>query len=1041
MLQRVAAIVDNSSQANSGGDSLILGISIGGEVFPRYPLRAAFVVASDEALTQREVRRAVLFYAPGIEGGLQKFKSLAALTSSLQASVRAREPGGIWQCIGRGERNAARAWARGLKPDAMIKVVFDVIQGDVMSVGLKAQIQGLTDARQRVAGNERIFTEVADRVMGETLLGIEAAQGMQVPLNQARVLAMSNVQILISAAGYAAAQAGWYAGVSPVVSTRHQRMRLYQQRSELNLQRGLFTRMGALEPFVRELLTRQLSADGFTTLDIDAPLFDIPDDVNRVWASHPERPIGESGPKTVVSDERTTFSFLQLALHNLDPAAPWTRLRLANMKYLDSRWEARLSVDYLIQTISTLDVGGQYDRRILEAFYAEQHKEPDPLLRELVRRPVRRQAKMDLFSAKHQKTLSGEGQKLFSQALAGTPASSAKQSEQSFQIAFLRLEALTLPWARHVGGQMVIFDRQSGRCLLYWPGQSEGPSITEYTSRQALLNEQMQRGQSSTYIAQLAQAIAPGSETQAIASYPEGFTPQVAPISRWRSVLENLYVFSVFDPSSHITIMGAHLYKWFKTKRVFPAVALNEVESEIREQQEVGPHNWLAVTETDSRDMVGGLVHGRVQQQQRKARAECNSQADLAAYREWREGEAQDRRLRGLLSFVPGLGLGVAIYEVLSAARRFYHYGGWENGLELAFTIHMLIVEIAMTIVPAKLKVAVAKPFARSAGHGMNTALKQLQRGQRDLHWTPSHSPVPSKGLEGYKLSGPGENAVALKGPFNHGSYVKNGEQFVRDSKGARFGIYQREGEQHLRFKNPQTPGENELILHIREPRQWLLGADAPEPQPGPSSRVTQAWNVPPPARSPVGWVAPLVDPSEGVMRTPRNISSNWHRWAVVPESDRMVPIAPGSKLYRVDGRARQYLRVGQNYYETLPDGAQSSPNVVFIRPQEGFHMHRVEGTVLQLGVEGVEQPVPFTFGEDLRWTARQPLFNQPLSESIRSSFADMTPSSAQQVANRLVEMADTSGSSLTTTRLLTIRSTLDSWRTTGAGTMAQTDD
>ncbi|MCD7079491.1 hypothetical protein LRQ11_11740 [Pseudomonas sp. MAFF 311095] len=85
-------------------------------------------------------------------------------------------------------------------------------------------------------------------------------------------------------------------------------------------------------------------------------------------------------------------------------------------------------------------------------------------------------------------------------------------------------------------------------------------------------------------------------------------------------------------------------------------------------------------------------------------------------------------------------------------------------------------------------------------------------------------------------------------------------------------------------------------------------------------------------------------------------------------------------------------------------------------------------------------QPIPFTLGADGLWTPRQPLFVGPLVESVATAFPGLTRSSQYAVAHRLVELADT-GNSMTATRLLNIRATLDDWLPPVPRVLGQTDD
>ncbi|WP_248751805.1 DUF6543 domain-containing protein [Pseudomonas sp. MWU15-20650] len=1039
LLARVRAVVEKPLQVRGVDEGRVLSVVMGGGVQPSFRLLGVFVVAG----APDQVHQAVLLYMPGLEGGLQRFKSLAVLTQYLQASFMARELSPLWQCIGRAERNAARSWVRCLPANEAVTLHFAQISGDVLLAGLKEQIKGFADARQKIVAGERVFTEVSDATLATTLLAAEVAQSLQVPDHDVREVALNNLQMLMASAKLATKMPAWYAQVPASSSRRHARLVNRQQRSALNLQRQLVEALGNVEHFARPLLIQQLTQDGlYPELNIDQPLFDIPDDVSKVWVGHPERLPGEAGPKTVVSKERTTYSFLQLALTNLDPEAPWTAWRLKHMRYLVPAWKARLSADYLIKTIAALDIGGQYDRKIISVCYGEgdiaEAATASPLRHELLRRPVRRQATIDLIGAQQLK-LSEEGQQLFSRAIARQHGASSP-----LRLCFLRIEAVTVPWARHIAGIVVIQDPQMQRCVCYWPAATSFPALSEHASLDALRETLTRHWQAQENIAELAKYIAPGSETQALASYPGVITPVITPETLWRSMLEQLRMFAlvgVTEPKE--LFIARHLYRWFKSKRVFPATALSEIELEIREQQEVMPTQWLGITDTDARDMVAALAHAQVLKVQRQGRAESNSQATLEVYRLWRFAEQKTQTIKGLLSMIPFVSIGVLLHDVLLAARRLYQSGEAGDGVDLVIAIHLLVLDVALTFAPFKTG-PVPKPLKSVTVRPLKVALKQLHRRQHihsKLSLRPPSSPMTFKGLEPYKLSGLASDAIELKGPVNKGSLLKKGEQFVTDAKGERYQVYQRDGEQQLRFKNARTPGENELILNIKEPRQWLLGADAPEPQPGPSSRVEPFWqHTLPPSKVPVSWVSPPIASAEQLGRRPRNLTSAWREWGQPQGSRKAVELTPPRKVFTIEEVSQPSLKVGERYYETLPSGSQSHPDVLFLKPP-GSLIDSIDSISMRLGDGTTPQPVLFTYGEDLRWTARESLFSEPLSASVSARFPDLTAASARYAARRLVELADPGEPALTSTRLLRLRATLDEWRPEGPGQTARTDD
>ncbi len=157
---------------------------------------------------------------------------------------------------------------------------------------------------------------------------------------------------------------------------------------------------------------------------------------------------------------------------------------------------------------------------------------------------------------------------------------------------------------------------------------------------------------------------------------------------------------------------------------------------------------------------------------------------------------------------MPVASIGVNVHETAVALRQFHRSGDLRDAFELFKAAHMTLADIALTLYPA--------------GWAGAAALKK-----RD----PPTRPEPL--LQGYATTLSDDDAVALRGPINAGSQVKNGVQFISDGR-QHYEVYRPKGESALRLKKTAEQ-ENELILHIREPGEHLLRADAPEPQPGPS--------------------------------------------------------------------------------------------------------------------------------------------------------------------------------------------------------------
>ena len=132
----------------------------------------------------------------------------------------------------------------------------------------------------------------------------------------------------------------------------------------------------------------------------------MPDDVHGAfcgWISGCT--VGDRNIVLTPTAARTTFSLLQLTLHNLDPLAPWTAWRFNRARYLQPEWKQRLNADYLTRMVSSLDIGGQYDTLINRVFYPriEADRElSNGRIPELLNRALRAGVEYHLFCATQQ---------------------------------------------------------------------------------------------------------------------------------------------------------------------------------------------------------------------------------------------------------------------------------------------------------------------------------------------------------------------------------------------------------------------------------------------------------------------------------------------------------------------------------------------------------------------------------------------------------------------------------------------------------------
>lgn len=1018
-LQGLTQVLSAPLDASRGGtDQRVAHVFFGRSGQPLCWLGGVFVLLNARALASPELDLPVLLCVSGIEGGMTRFASLDALSQSVTASFVSLHNTTLWRCIGRRERSALKAWVNTRAPGEEPVVYYTIHEGDVLSDSLKDQVRDHARMDQWVGQGGRPFSEVDDLGLTRDLLARELTEQVQVPPSAAREQALANVSLLRLACAQAKTLPPWFAQAASTVRRRYRRLHARYLHSAMAWEQTLWDALPDLQTYARAALVARLTRDGlYPALDIDRPLFDVPDDVSAHWQTHPIRPAGDSGSQLVVSPQRTTFSLLELALHNLDPEAPWARWRLRYMRYLEPAWQERLNPDYLIRTIAALDLGGRYEQMLQQVFYG-----PEGLSPRLLQRPYEQRAQWALMDAQ-ERGLSDFAQRLLTTALSARQPEDLQKNGYRLRLCAVRLVGHTLERNRHVAGILVIVDQVTQRCVVYWPGAPAGAAVSEYADLAMARLALMTLGSAPAGLADLARRVAPGWEAEALATYPGDARP-LPIVTDWPRV-----GFAI-EPAWRNPLVvwvgwvATGMRRWFGTRRTHPALALKAQEEELREQVDAAPHDWLAIVCTRHSDPLAWLAHAQWFELLRNVRARSGSSASLNAYRQWRLGEQSDRRLRGLLAWVPGVSIGVNLYELLLASRRFHHSRDSHDALDVGFQTWITLVDIAAMLLPS----AKARPV-------FYPALKRIGQQRREVFSVPA-APL-SQRLANYRKDLSTQDAVALQGHQAHGRYVRNGEQFIVDGDDY-YPIYRRPGESTPRLKSPKGDGQNELLLFIEEPRQWLLGADAPEPQPGPSSAIWRAWE---PTPVTTGWQAPARPPLQRLLQQPALTSSHWHGWGS-PLADNPPQPLPGPRsLYHVHGdRGYDALKLGANYYEVLPGGSNALNDVVFLKRTEPLSKNASDDLSRWLTTRPMEQPIPLTFGAGEVWTPRQPLFNRSISLSINAAFPGITQASAQFAALRLIEVADHSRF-MTATRLLNIRAVLDDWLPPPPRALGQTDD
>ncbi|KWU48911.1 dermonecrotic toxin domain-containing protein [Pseudomonas palleroniana] len=1025
----------------AGSETRVMSIAIGNDPDAYYPLHNVWVITTAAAVRVPSRQRPVVLYAFGSTGGLAAFSGLDALTHSLKASLGSRDDSSLWGCVEHDKRRDLRTHAaRGT-----LNVRYLDIPGKPALAALK-KLLGTYDRLHRSTEDiTRIFSEVTDAGLSRSLLMFELQGCLECPAISALDQAQSNVELMRKVASESKKLPACSARASRTQRTHFRRLWRAQLSSAFAFARHLQDCLPDLGSFARRALTERLRRDGMPSqLDIEQPLIDLPDDVQDSFCGWDSRcSVGDRKRILTASPERTTFSLLQLALHNLDPLAPWTHWRFNRARYLQPQWTERLDAAYLIPMVASLDIGGAYDSLINSVFYppagtastATQRRIPA-----LFKRTLQAAAEQHLYCAAQQ-GLTAAAQSLFRIAMA------ARTRLPSLQLHRVLLVGHTMQHDRYVAGLVVMQDPSTDLCVVYWPEAPPGWVLTEYASLEQARAQLNRVGALPGSVSQLARQVAPGWAFEAFTRYPL----QTAALD---VALDIPYPLPGVSMVKGI-LRGIEFIRSFNIKHLEPTVQLSEMESVILEQIASDPQDWLAIIATSHGDAQALLYQANVLGLQRQAQAASRSGKELEEYRARRLGEQSETRIRRIVAFFsqfffPLLSVFNDVYELLLAARLYHRFGDAHDAVDVGFMSSFLIVDLLLNVMPGP------KPASRVARPVSGAALGRIHRVRMGAQGGSARFAPPPvmqlKALEPFRIKGVPEGAIALKGPDQLGIQVKDGVLFVADDT-LHYPVYRRSNEPAFRLKNPQVAGHNELILNIHRQGERLLGADAPQPVAGTSSGVLNPWRAP--ASAPPDWWPPLLrTATEDAILQSSNPATHWLDWRMqIPITEQLSSPAPG--VFHVPlaspGISYNALRVApanaslvdplSGYYRLLPQGDQAPLNrIVFITKDEplvslaGIDIERWTRTAPG------EQPIPASRTLTQGWQLHMPLFDKPLPQSVGEAFPSMTRASQDFTVARMIELSGPRRPA-TATHLLNIRATLDSWLPAAPARPGQTDD
>jgi len=1014
----------------------VLSIAVGNEPDAFYPLHNAWVVTTAAAVRVPVRQLPVVLYVFGEDGGLQAFAGLDALTLGVKASLGGRDDSALWGCVERDKRNDLRAHA--VRKTLAVRYV--PIEGKPALVALK-KLLGCHDRLDKSTEDiTRIFSEVTSAELSRTLLALELEGHLKVPPNSALNQAQANIELVRAATSEAKKMPTWLASATRALRKQFRR----SQRVYLSGVFAYIIRLEKLLPdlftFARDALITRLRQEGISAqLDIDKPLINLPDNVYASYCGWETR--CTPGDRKIIftpTITRTTFSMRQLTLHNLDPLAPWAHWRFDYAVWLQPAWKQQLNQEFLFRVVSSLDIGGQYEALINKIFYppvAPGETLGEGRIPELLKRVLRAGVQHHVFIAS-QSGLTASAQSLFSTAMAARTPQDLLKNKHELQLHVVHLVGHTMQHDRYIAGIVVVQDKTTELCVVYWPQAAPALVLTEYSSLQQAQDALNRIGALPENTSMLARQVAPGWAFEAINHHPDKLDEKLR----------------FYEMTPAFMLVGGiwqvrEFIRSFNITHLEPTPILDEIEKIIHEQIASDKGRWAVLVPTSHSDAQALLYHAYVLQLQRQTHAASQSGKALKAYRTRRLAEQREPMPRRLVAFFsPLFGTINDFYELLLVSRRYHRYGDPNDAVDIAFMSAFLAVDV-LPLLPGPKKVG--RTIVRVARSTHSAVLKRFHHLR--MRWPGAKHLAPSPGaqldvLARFKVDGVPQGAVALKAPSEKGVYVKNGEAFVADDSG-HYPVYKRAGETTYRVKNSQTPGQDELILNIHQSREWLLGADAPQPVAGTSAGTLHPWRAPSP--EPPGWQPPLVRTvTESRITGSFSTSTQWLEWRIQRQMDpRMSSVAPDVFYVPADaaGVPHHALRIATQdslaYYRLLTAGDQAPlSGIVFIQPDSvsgsaaWVDIRRWTSTAMH------EQPFPVSRNPASGWTLHARLFDRPLVDYTTTAFPSLTSHSREFVVARLVELSGPDRPA-TATHLLNIRATLDDWIPPLPARPGQTDD
>lgn len=1022
-------------------DDEVLHLDVGvGDPDEPTVLSGALIITTEQALKTPSVNDPALLYVPGEDGGLQKFASLQTLKSQLVFTLMTGTETTLWQHVSAAERESAMA--------APIRLVNRVITVQPILHGVNSQLKTVENLhRQPTFCRRELVRELeipcaGDRVdemhcsRTSSLLQFSCGELMHklgAALDPTRERAIDLIAEQQRTAELVPQLPAWLLNASLEVRQEYATRLAEFHSAAARLESHLATRLPTFEAFTAQRLNARLKQDLGLDIDADQLLIDLPKRVHRDVDIDPQFGTPLHYKPWKASEARVQPSLSELSWQNFDAKDDNTIARLGMLKvsYPPSPTLPGLrhiTGDYLLKSIPELDIAGQYRKQLRRVFRlrsgASDHAE-------LMIKAYELHISIDGFCARQRRQLSAAGYALLTQAAqARSTADLGRAGVHISRLVFKPGEAISGERSsRTLQGVSVIEDEVSGKVLMYLPRVPDGECVIEADSvqdaRERLISSLLRHPQRVAWLA----------------SCVENADEQAAAVSYIHEALRRGF-------EGFIAIVPA-------------------LDVLISEQQ----------------------LHVREDLLYEQSRALARSNHDLKGERRQRSNLLYLMFFRGVISFVPGPGVVFSVQDGWRdghASSKAFRAGQLDEGLLMAGSTLLSVMDVLFSVIPGAATVTALALVARRA-----TRLRQAAGLTRALPSMSRRSSGISK-FTGYEADISLLDAIPQNGR-DAGTWLKNGELFIY-RQGKAYRVYRRSGEQSLRLKKTATHGyeqpvrrlDGEWVYHSdvglkgggrsmiaeillveghgsssfkrKQARELLDQFDFPADRQqrmellfAEHYRKTKAqpdWAEQyrrPPAPPAVAGTSkrrepdtPSSEPVAGPSRSAASVDA-WKKWdKPLDNMAVMDQVSFNPPIYRLDfTQDYDVIRMGEKFYEILPAGGQRRTNTAFIRnpdPQAPCRDLAELGEVIRRNP--YDQPMMVKYQPTTgQWGVEGPLFTRKIEAYIAQARPGFTDTTNVVLAQKLFEMADTSTSALTATRMINLKATLNAWR---AGETAQ---